>query len=76
MCDFGDEYYDSDEHECARCGAMFCPDHGYLRKNETGESDWLCFECDAELSKDAMRREYIIALREGGYNECFPEHPV
>lgn len=53
MCDFDDEHYNSDEHECARCGAMFCPDHGYLRTNETGESDWLCFECDKELSDDS-----------------------
>jgi hypothetical protein len=32
-------------HVCKWCAATFCLDCGYLRYNETGESDWVCFEC-------------------------------
>lgn len=44
MCDFCDSR-SPEQHECSKCGRMFCLDDGYLHKNETGESDWLCYEC-------------------------------
>ena len=60
---------------CARCGVVFCLDCGALRYNETGESDWVCYECDDDdaAHQTAMKREYNIALREGGFYACFPE---
>lgn len=42
----------SEVHECARCGTFFCLDCGYLRKNETAEEDWLCYECDVEVANE------------------------
>lgn len=55
MCDFCDSQ-SAEQHECTHCGRMFCLDDGYLRKNETEISDWLCYECDAELlNKDELQ---------------------
>ena len=51
MCDFCNEYR-TEEHECARCGRLFCLDCGYHRYNETGESDWICYECDGEIARE------------------------
>ena len=48
MCDYCDNPLHLEEHDCARCGARFCLDDGSLRVNETGESDWLCYECQEE----------------------------
>ena len=53
MCDFCQKDH-TEEHTCARCGAVFCLDCGYLRTNDAGEADWLCFECDAELEQEAL----------------------
>ena len=68
MCDFGGEQR-TEEHECARCGRVFCLDCGYLRKNETGESDWMCYECEevpehvVESAMQNVIKPLLIATR-------------
>jgi hypothetical protein len=53
MCDYCDAQH-TEVHECARCAATFCLDCGYLRYNETGESDWICYQCDVEKPSFAV----------------------
>ncbi len=47
MCDYCDAEH-VEAHDCARCASTFCLDCGYLRYNSSGESDWVCYQCDEE----------------------------
>lgn len=48
MCDYCDAQH-TEVHECAMCAVTFCLDCGYLcYYNSTGESDWICYQCDEE----------------------------
>ena len=54
MCDYCDQR-SSEVHECARCGGVFCLDCGYLKYNDAGESNWICYECDEELDRTCVQ---------------------
>lgn len=56
MCDFCGKL-SVEEHECVRCGRMFCLDEGYRKQSEIDERLWICYECDDKMwARDALER--------------------
>ena len=53
MCDLCGNF-SSEVHECAMCASTFCLGCGSLSYNETGESDWRCYQCDEERPSFAV----------------------
>jgi len=53
MCDFC-EGTSVEQHECVVCSRLFCLDCGYWRTKETGESNWVCYECEAKNVPDGV----------------------